>query len=102
MSEKELTPEEIVKKIEQTLEEVKKLPGGIGAYMFMAMAKEPEAGIGNEEKVFAAQITTYGRTDNLAHLYLGVPKNIKMAAGLIGISKMLGNLTENDSTPNKE
>lgn len=48
MSEKELTPEEIVKKIEQTLEEVKKLPGGIGAYMFMAMAKEPEAGIGNE------------------------------------------------------
>lgn len=57
--------------------------------------------IGNE-KIFAAQITTYGRTDNLAHLYLGVPKNIKMAAGLIGVSKMLGNLTENDSTPNKE
>lgn len=28
MSEKELTPEEIVKRIEQTLEEVKKLPGG--------------------------------------------------------------------------
>lgn len=105
MSEKELTPEEIVKRIEEKLEQAKKLPGGIGAYMFMAMAKEPEAGAGNgkeSEEVFSAQITTYGRTNDLAHLYLGVPKKIKMAAGLIGVSKMLGNLTENDSTPNKE
>ena len=102
MSEKALTSEEIVKRIEEKLEQAKKLPGGIGAYMFMAMAKEPEAGAGNGKKVFAAQITTYGRTENLAHLYLGVPKNIKMAAGLICASKMLDKLTENDSTSNKE
>lgn len=89
MAEEELTPEEIVKRIEEELEEAKKLPGGIGAYMFMTKAKKAEANNGKErQEKCNAQIAAYGDVTDLAILYFNVPKNIKRIAAIMDIKNI--------------
>ncbi len=82
--EKELTQEQIVEQIKKAVAEAKTLPGGIGAYIFTAVAKEPQS---SNNKTFKAIIDAWGKTEDLGYLHLNVPQKIKIAAAVIGLQK---------------
>lgn len=82
--EKDLTQEQIVEQIKKAVAEAKNLPGGVGAYIFTAMAKEPQS---SNNKTFEAITDAWGKTENLGYLHLNTPQKIKIAAAVIELQK---------------
>ena len=83
MSEEELTSEELLKKIEEDFKKAKKLPGGIDAYIFMAISKEPI-----KDNNYTAIMSVFGTNENLAYLYRKVPSNVKRTAAIMDIKNI--------------
>lgn len=75
--EKELSPEEVAAKLDESVACAKNLSGGIGAFMLLALGTIPADGKG-----FPGCVCAYGTNKKLAALYNRVPDNIKRVAAL--------------------
>ena len=90
--EKELSPEEVAARLDESVATAKAMPGGVRAFMVLAMGQNPEDGKG-----FPSCICAYGTNKELAALYNRVPDDIKKAAALQAVMKAIAD-DDNDET----